>query len=93
MMLLIPAVVVGVQPSEVALVFDFDLNAFYRKNTLLPLNSTLRRDNSCKQWLITALRLKSKRNREDQVILRMNFLTINGLYERPLRITSASLHD
>ena len=42
MILLIPAVVV--QPSEITLVFDFDLNAFYRKNSPLPLNSSLRND-------------------------------------------------
>lgn len=42
MMLLIPAVLV--QPSEITLVFDFDLNAFYRKNTPLPLNSSLGND-------------------------------------------------
>lgn len=42
MILLIPAVVV--QSSEITLVFDFDLNAFYRKNSSLPLNSSLRND-------------------------------------------------
>jgi len=42
MMRIIPAVVV--QPSEITLVFDFDLNTFYRKNTPLPLNSSLRND-------------------------------------------------
>lgn len=42
MILLIPAVVV--QSSEITLVFDFDLNAFYRKNSSLPLNSSLTND-------------------------------------------------